>query len=121
MTKKKITTSREIGERIKKRRKELKISQEDLAETLGVTYQQVQRYENGMNRLNVENIQVIADALDVYVAYFYEAEKASMIAERPAPYFSSEEGRLLSYFRKIKNSASKNTVIQVARVAAKAE
>ena len=44
-----------------------------------------------------------------------------MIAERPAPYFSSDESRLLSYFRKIKNSASKNTVIQVARVAAKAE
>jgi transcriptional regulator with XRE-family HTH domain len=121
MHKKKIITSREIGEKIKKRRKELKISQEELAETLGVTYQQVQRYENGINKLNVENVQTVADALDVPVSYFYEAEKALMIAERPAPYFSSDEGRLLNYFRKIKNSNSKNTLIQVARLAAKAE
>jgi len=121
MTKKKIITSREIGEKIKRRRKELRISQEELAETLGVTYQQVQRYENGKNKLNVENIQTVAKALTMPVSYFFEAEKAPMIAEMPAPYFSSEESRLLSYFRKIKNSASKNTVIQVARVAAKAE
>ncbi len=99
----------------------LKISQEELAETLGVTYQQVQRYENGMNKLNVENVQTVADALNVPVSYFYEAEKALMIAERIAPYFSSDEGRLLNYFRKIKNTGSKNTVIQIARLAAKAE
>ena len=55
--------SKEIGERIKKRRIELGISQEKLAVALGVTYQQVQRYENGTNRLNVENIQLIADIL----------------------------------------------------------
>ena len=123
MHKKKIITSKEIGERIKKRRRELKMSQEELAETLGVTYQQVQRYENGMNKLNVENVQTVADALNMPVSYFYEAEKekALMIAERPASYFSSDEGRLLNYFRKIKSSASKNTVIQVARLAAKSE
>ncbi|MCL4456720.1 MAG: helix-turn-helix domain-containing protein [Nitrospirae bacterium] len=121
MHKKHIITSKAIGERIKKRRRELKISQEELAETLGVTYQQVQRYENGMNKLNVENVQTVADALNVPVSYFYEAEKALTIAERPAPYFSSDEGRLLNYFRKIKNSNSKNTVIQVARIAARAD
>ena len=49
MQKKKIKTSREIGEKIKRRRRKLGISQEELAETLGVTYQQVQRYENGTN------------------------------------------------------------------------
>lgn len=121
MTKKKIITSREIGEKIKKRRKYLKLSQEQLAEILGVTYQQVQRYENGMNKLNAENIQMVADALNVPVSYFYGEGKASMIAEMSVPYFSSDEGRLLNYFRKIKNSASKNTVIQVARLAAKAD
>lgn len=42
------------------------------------------------------------------------------IVEKPAPYFSSDESRLLNYFRKIKNSSSKNAVIQVARLAAKA-
>ena len=65
-----IRTSKDIGGLIKKRRKELGISQEGLAETLGVTYQQVQRYENGTNRLNVENIQLIAKALSVPVTLF---------------------------------------------------
>jgi transcriptional regulator with XRE-family HTH domain len=121
MQKKRIKTSKEIGEKIKRRRRELGISQESLAEILGVTYQQVQRYENGMNKLNVENIQLVADALSVPVSYFYEAEKALTISEKTSPYFSLDESMLLKYFRKIKNSSSKNAVIQVARIAAKAE
>lgn len=120
MHKRKITTSEEIGTRIKRRRSELKISQEELAETLGVTYQQVQRYENGMNKLNVENIQRVAEALNVPVSYFFEVEKTSMVTEKSAPYLLSDEIKLLRHFRKIKNTGSKNTVIQVARLAAKA-
>ena len=95
MQKRKIKTSREIGEKIKSRRRELGISQEKLAEILGVTYQQVQRYENGMNKLNVENIQVIADALSVPVSYFFEPEKASRGGEKPAFYLSANENKLL--------------------------
>ncbi|MCL4537295.1 MAG: helix-turn-helix domain-containing protein [Nitrospirae bacterium] len=119
MQKKKIKTSREIGEKIKRRRKELGISQEELAETLGVTYQQVQRYENGTNKLNVENIQAVADILSVPLSYFFEPEKTLMLAEKRAAY-STAESKLLKYFRKIKNNSSKNAVIQVARIAAKA-
>jgi transcriptional regulator with XRE-family HTH domain len=119
MQKKKIKTSKEIGEKIKRRRRELGISQEQLAEILGVTYQQVQRYENGTNKLNVENIQAVSDALSVPVSYFFEAEKTLMIAEKRSAY-STAESKLLKYFRKIKNSSLKNTVIQVARIAAKA-
>ena len=63
-----ILKGTEIGGRIKKRRTELGISQEQLAETLDVTYQQVQRYENGTNRLNVENIQLIANILSLPVS-----------------------------------------------------
>lgn len=113
--------SREIGERIKRRRRELGISQERLAEILGVTYQQVQRYEKGINKLNVENIQVIADALSVPVSYFFEPEKTSMVAERPTHYSPAEEEKLLKYFKKIEESSSKNIVLQVARLAARAK
>jgi transcriptional regulator with XRE-family HTH domain len=120
MQRKKILTSKKIGERIKRRRRELGISQESLAEILGVTYQQVQRYENGTNKLNVENIQAVADILSVPVSYFFEPDKTLMIAEKPAPCLTVEN-KLLKYFRKIKNSSLKNTVIQVARIAAKAE
>ena len=119
MQKRKIKTSREIGEKVKMRRKELGISQERLAEVLGVTYQQVQRYENGTNRLNVENIQLIADALSVSVSYFFENGKTSVVAEKPSDYLPAEEGKLLRYFRKIKESSSKNVVLQVARLAAR--
>ena len=121
MYKKKLKTSREIGEKIKRLRRELRISQEELAEILGVTYQQVQRYENGMNKLNVENIQTVADALNMPVSYFFEGEKPSMVAEKSVPYLPSDEIKLLRHFRKIKSSASKKTVIQVARLAAKAD
>ncbi|MBM4140699.1 MAG: helix-turn-helix transcriptional regulator [Nitrospira sp.] len=119
MQKRKIKTSREIGEKIKRRRKELGISQERLAEILGVTYQQVQRYENGTNRLNVENIQSIADALSVPVSYFFEDGKTSIVSERPSLYLPADESKLLKYFRRIKNNTSKNVVLQVARLAAR--
>lgn len=121
MQKKKIKTSREIGERIKKRRKELGISQERLAEILGVTYQQVQRYENGTNKLNVENIQIIAHVLSVPISYFFEYDETLAVAEKPSFYLPTpaEEMRLLRHFRAIKGKRSKSLVIQVALLAAR--
>jgi transcriptional regulator with XRE-family HTH domain len=119
MQKRKIKTSREIGEKIKKRRKELGISQERLAEILSVTYQQVQRYENGTNRLNVENIQLVADALSVSVSYFFENGKTSIVGEKPLHYLTTEESKLLKYFRKIEETSSKNIILSVTRLAAR--
>jgi len=121
MQKKKIKTSREVGERIKKRRKELGISQESLAEILGVTYQQIQRYENGTNKLNVENVQIVAHALSVPISYFFEYDETPAVAEKISPYFPThpEEMRLLRHFRAIKDEGSKNLVIQIARLAAR--
>ncbi len=121
MNKRRIKTNKEIGERIKKRRRELGITQEKLAETLNVTYQQVQRYENGTNSLNLENVQIIADALSVPASYFFESERPLRVAEETLPYLPSDEAKLLKYFRKIKDSTSKNIVINVARLAARGE
>jgi len=78
-----------------------------------------ERYESGINRLNVEGIQLIADALSMPVSYFFEPDKTSMVAEGPSSYLPTEKGKLLGYFRKIKDSSSKDLVIQVARLAAK--
>ena len=119
MQKYKITTSKEIGEKIKKRRRELKLSQEELAEILDVTYQQIQRYENGTNKLNVENIQTVAEALSVPLSYFFETYAETSFPEGKLPDLSSKEKNLLKHFRKIKDSRSKNLVIQVARLGAK--
>jgi len=119
METRKIWTSKDIGGIIKNRRKELRISQEKLAEILGVTYQQVQRYENGSNRLNVENIQFIARALSVPVSYFFEPERTSTISEEKTSCLPTEDLSLLKYFRKIKNKQNKNIVVQVAQLASK--
>jgi len=122
MLEKKTVTSKEIGAKIKKRRIELGISQEQLAETLDVTYQQVQRYENGTNRLNVENIQLIADILSLPVSYFFESdEKVMIVREEASPYLPAQESKLMRYFRKLGGNRSRSLVIQVAQLAAKAD
>ncbi|NCO67983.1 MAG: hypothetical protein COY75_02030 [Nitrospirae bacterium CG_4_10_14_0_8_um_filter_41_23] len=53
------------------------------------------------------------------VSYFFENGKTSIVAERPSLYLPTDESKLLKYFRKIKESSSKNIVLQVARLAAK--
>jgi transcriptional regulator with XRE-family HTH domain len=111
-------TSREIGGRMKRRRTELGLSQEELAAALGVTYQQVQRYESGLNKLNVENIQKVADELSVAVSYFFEPEAPVAVAERLAPYLSADESALLKHFKKITDEKSRNVILQVAKATA---
>ena len=64
----------ELGKRIRLRRVELKISQSELADQLGVTFQQVQKYEKGVNRVGAARLQQIATALDVPVTFFYESQ-----------------------------------------------
>ncbi len=118
---KKIKTSREIGNKVKKKRREIGISQEELAEKLGVTYQQVQRYENGMNKLNVENIQVIANTLDVPVSFFFDngRKEINVVSEEVMSYLPVDESRLLGYFRRARTSNLKSLVLQVAKLTAR--
>ena len=54
-----------IGIRIKRRRRELGWTQEKLAEAIGVTYQQLQRYEGGKGHLNTDRLQALSNALDI--------------------------------------------------------
>lgn len=58
------------------------MTQEALAERIEVACQQVQRYEYGKNKLNVENLQWIAKALDVPVAYFFREQVAGERASK---------------------------------------
>jgi transcriptional regulator with XRE-family HTH domain len=115
---KRIITSNEIGEAIKRRRRELGISQERLAEMLNVSYQQVQRYENGANKLNVENIQLIAQLLAVPVTSFFSAGLPSALGEPETPYAPPDEKSLLKYFKQIPNRRDRSVIVSVARIAA---
>ncbi|MBV9512093.1 MAG: helix-turn-helix transcriptional regulator [Caulobacteraceae bacterium] len=61
-----------VGLQVRLRRKELKISQEKLAETIGLTFQQVQKYERGTNRISASKLYEIARTLRVSIAWFFE-------------------------------------------------
>ncbi|WP_338822092.1 helix-turn-helix transcriptional regulator [Bradyrhizobium septentrionale] len=59
-----------IGNRLRQRRLELHISQSELADKLGVSFQQVQKYEKGVNRIGAGRLQQIANILETDMAYF---------------------------------------------------
>jgi transcriptional regulator with XRE-family HTH domain len=114
-----IVSTGEIGARIRKRRKELGLSQEQLSEKVGVSYQQIQRYENGGSMLNVENVQRIANALVMPVADLFEKKPSHVTAEPATPYASSEEINLLRNFRELSARSDKQLAITIVRRLAK--
>ncbi len=63
---------RHVGARIRLRRNMIGMSQEKLAEGLGITFQQVQKYEKGTNRVGASRLQNIASILEVPIAFFFE-------------------------------------------------
>jgi transcriptional regulator with XRE-family HTH domain len=63
---------RHVGLRIRMRRKELGFSQEKLAEAVGVTFQQIQKYERAANRVSASKLWEVAQALNTGIGYFYD-------------------------------------------------
>lgn len=61
-----------VGSRIRLRRNMLGMSQERLGDSLGITFQQVQKYEKGTNRVGASRLQAIAEVLGVPVSFFFE-------------------------------------------------
>jgi transcriptional regulator with XRE-family HTH domain len=61
-----------LGNRVRRRRRLLGLTQHQLAEKVGVRFQQVQKYECGSNRMSASRIWQLAKALEVQVAYFYD-------------------------------------------------
>ena len=62
-----------IGDEVRTRRLVVGMTQEKLGDALGVSFQQVQKYEKGANRISASRLRQIASALDVPVTHFYEA------------------------------------------------
>ena len=71
-----------VGSRIRARRVLIGMNQETLARKLGLTFQQVQKYEGGANRVSSSRLQEVADALEVEVDYFF-AGAESLESESP--------------------------------------
>ena len=64
-----------VGNKIKERRKTLKLSQSKLAELMGLSYQQIQKYESGTNKVTVKRLMQLANVMNVPATYFYEGVK----------------------------------------------
>lgn len=62
----------ELGKRIKLRRVEQGLSQDEVGKALGITFQQIQKYEKGVNRVGAARLQQVATVLDVPVAFFFD-------------------------------------------------
>lgn len=113
------TIDQEVGRRIKTRRLEIGLTQSALGNALNLTFQQIQKYENGKNRVGAGRLHQIAKALDVPVAFFFastdEASGVSEIAELVDTTYSL---RLLKAFSRLKNAGDKRIFVElIERVA----
>src|SRR5437899_668362 len=86
-----------VGSRIRLRRTLLGMSQEKLGEAIGLTFQQVQKYERGANRVGSSRLFDLARVLDVPVSYFFEDMEASVAAKSPSRLMGVSELRLQGY------------------------
>jgi transcriptional regulator with XRE-family HTH domain len=66
-----------VGQRLRVRRSLLGLSQEKLADAIGITFQQIQKYERGMNRISAGRLYQLSKTLEVPVSYFFESFGAS--------------------------------------------
>ena len=105
------------------RRKMLGLSQEKLGEKLGITFQQIQKYEKGTNRVGASRLQAMSDALEVPVSYFFPDQTpgthGGMKEESAAfmmDFMSTSEGLDLSRaFTRIKNPKVRRKVVELVR------
>ena len=78
-----------VGQRIRQRRWEIGMTQSQLGQSVGIRFQQIQKYETGVNRVSASRLWGIAEALEVPVSYFFEGIEARQtaavdLAEAPA-------------------------------------
>lgn len=125
------TVDKHVGSRVRLRRQLLNMSQERLGEELGVTFQQVQKYERGANRIGAGRLWLLARVLDVPVSFFYEgiadlAHAAGMAESDQTPiiddFIQSADGVALAQaFARIKDSKVRRRVLELVRTLAAEE
>ena len=85
-----------VGKRLRLRRTLLGMSQERLGDLLGLTFQQVQKYERGVNRIGSSRLYELGQILDVPVSFFFDDMVGSRLsggAQRPVPGLAEDGGR----------------------------
>ncbi len=125
-----------VGKRLRLKRTLQGLSQEAIGNAIGVTFQQIQKYERGINRMGASRLHDFARALGVPVSYFFEgysadnanAENAYGMAEGTAPAFQGADPMnnretielMRSYFR-IKNPTQRKRVLDLVKSMADSE
>ena len=117
-----------VGARVRMRRKFLGMSQEGLAETIALTFQQVQKYERGSNRISASKLWEIGKALKAPVAYFFEGygenEAVEGFSESESEQFvhgflmTTEGIELAEAFPRIKNAKHRRRILELVRALA---
>lgn len=115
-----------VGSRVRMRRMMLGMSQEKLGNSLGLTFQQVQKYEKGTNRIGASRLQQISQILQVPVSFFFEgaptvgnAARVEGMSEAPSPAYVSDflatsDGLALTKaFMRISNSKLRRRIVDL--------
>jgi transcriptional regulator with XRE-family HTH domain len=125
-----------VGSRIRLRRTLLGMSQERLADAIGLTFQQVQKYERGANRVGSSRLFDLARVLDVAVAYFFEEmapglqdktpsklmglARPQVVDYEPDPMAKRETLELVRAYYKIDDAAVRKRIFELTKSIAKA-
>ena len=110
-----------VGSRVRMRRMMLSMSQEKLADAIGLTFQQVQKYEKGTNRMGSSRLQQIANTLQVPVTFFFEGApgQSKLDGSAPSPAYVSEflattDGLALTKaFMQIKDAKLRRSIVNL--------
>ena len=118
----------QVGNRVRIRRMLIGMSQERLGDLLGLTFQQVQKYEKGVNRIGAGRLFEVSRILNVPVDFFYEGVAAQLAGGEPEgtppvmEFVSSGEGLQLSLaFMKIKDAKVRKRVLDLVKSLAEEE
>ena len=112
-----------VGSRVRMRRLILSMSQEKLGDAIGLTFQQVQKYEKGTNRMGSSRLQQIANVLKVPVTFFFEGtpgqSRLDGKAQSPAFVFdflaTSDGLALTKAFMRIKNAKLRRNIVTLVK------
>lgn len=108
-----------IGKQLKMLRIAQKTSQKDLAEKMGITYQQVQKYENGLNRISVSRLWQFCKIFDVSPNYLFESILSEPIDDKstanliPNTVATSQDIKMMLAFKNIENSDKRVLIIKL--------
>ncbi len=109
-----------VGGRVRMRRMLLGMSQTKLGDALGLTFQQIQKNETGINRIGSSRLYQLSHILDVPVAYFFEGLEGDLLAESFNNVMSKRETlELVKAYYRIPDSAVRDALRKMAKAMAK--